>query len=194
MGRGSPLVGISWLNRPLHFDWFVGALFGDDPIRGEVRQGTDFFGGYRVGADLDHYWGTELRAGWGQLNASNVQGPPRTRRSDVFISDVSVLYYPWGDARWRPYAQLGLGVANFDFVDQNGFGRNETLVGMPIGGGVKFQFRRWLAMRADVLDNMAFGGNRLSTMHNVSLTIGFEIHWGARRPSYWPWQPSRHTW
>ena len=61
VGFGEPLVGTSWLNRPFHAGWLVGGLFGDDLIAGQVDQDEDIFGGYRLGWDFDHYWGSELR-------------------------------------------------------------------------------------------------------------------------------------
>jgi len=187
------LVGTSWLNRPYYAGWFIGPMFGDDPVAGGTEHGNDAFGGLLLGWDYDHYWGTQLRFGWATLGL--IDDDSRRRHSnDLFLSDLSLLYYPWGDSRWRPYLLLGLGGANFDFVDHRQNSHEATLLALPFGGGVKYQFRRWMAMRAEILDNVAFGSEGLRTMHNVSLVLGVEVHWGAKPKSYWPWRPGRHVW
>ena len=108
-GMGQPLQGTSWLNRPSYAGWMLGGMFGDDVIGGRVDQGNDFFWGYLLGRDFDHMWGLQLRLGWSAIDISDAQNPPRPRSSDLFVGDVSVLYYPWGDTRWRPYILAGLG-------------------------------------------------------------------------------------
>jgi hypothetical protein len=192
-GKGEPLVGTSWLNRPYYAGWFLGPIFGASPVDG-MDQGNGAFGGLILGWDMDHYWGTQLRFGWAAMQLTDRDFPQRIRNNDVFITDLSLLYYPWGDSRWRPYGLLGLGAASFSFADQRWVGHDPTLLGMPFGGGLKYQFRRWWAFRAEVLDNVAFGSEGLNTMHNVSLTIDMEVRWGARPKSYWPWQSERHIW
>ncbi len=195
VGIGQPLRGTSWLNRPKYAGWFMGILNGGELIKNRVDQNTDLFGGYRFGWDFDHFWGAEARIGWAALNLTNIQGPPSTRTGDVIIADLNVLYYPWGDARWRPYCFMGMGGASFDFVDHNGRGHDDTLFGMPIGLGIKFLTdRRWLVLRAEIADNIAFGDGGLDTMQNVSFTLGVEAHYGARPKTYWPWHPNRHIW
>ena len=90
-----------------------------------------YFGGYRLGWDCDYYWGCELRAGfatmpeWDSTRAKIAQKQADTlaglapddpwrdrydRRRDVDVNvwDASLLYYPWGDSTWRPYALVGL--------------------------------------------------------------------------------------
>lgn len=188
------MMRTSWLNRPYHADWFVGALFGEELISGRVRQGNDLFGGYRLGWDMDHYWGSEVRLGWSAPELVGPQNQPLGRTGDAFVGDINLLYYPWGDARWRPYLLVGVGVANFSFVDEAGIHYDTTLMGLPLGGGIKYALRQWLALRAELLDNMAFGNHGIKTQHNVSLTLGVEVHWGAITRSYWPWNPGRHVW
>ena len=195
VGLGEPLRSTSWLNRPHYVGWFFGMLAGDTLINGRVDQNTDLFGGYRFGWDLDHFWATEFRLGWAALNLSDDQFPQQIRTSDVIVGDVSFLYYPWGDARWRPYVSMGLGASSFDFVDDVGLSHDDTLFNLPIGVGIKYlTLRRWLALRAEVTDNIAFSDAGLNSMHNVGITFGVEIHYGARPKTYWPWHPSRHMW
>ncbi|GMQ80363.1 MAG: hypothetical protein BMS9Abin04_342 [Planctomycetia bacterium] len=194
VGKGQPLVGTSWLNRPYHADWFLGALYGDSPINGRVDLGSDIYGGYRLGWDIDHYWGTEVRFAWTQLELVGNDMQPLGGSSEVVLADVNLLYYPWGDSRWRPYVLIGVGGANFNFIDDAGVLRDTTLFGLPVGGGVKYLVRHWLALRADILSNIAVGADGLSTMNNTTLTVGMEVHWGAAPRSYWPWNPGHHVW
>ncbi len=181
-GLGQPLEGTSWRNRPIHADWFVGWLWGDQLIGGRVGQGENLFGGYRIGYDFGHYWGAELRAGFAypEVHAGSLAS---TNSRDVFW-DAHALFYPWGDARWRPYASLGLGAAGFHFVDDQGRSVDQYLVHMPLGIGVKYQWKRWLALRADLMDNLAIGSSGLNTMNNFSATVGVEVHCGLRRVKY----------
>jgi hypothetical protein len=194
IGKGHPLEGTSWLNRPHYAGWFMGTMFGDEIITDRIDQNSDFYGGYRIGWDWDHYWGSEARLGFSQLNLRDSAKNALPDTDDVLLGDVSLLYYPWGDSLWRPYFLAGIGFGHFHFDDELGNGHNGLLLGFPIGGGLKYQHRRWLAFRIEVLDNIALANQGLATMHNVSLTFGVEVHHGAHSRSYWPWHPSRHVW
>jgi hypothetical protein len=94
------------------------------------------------------------------------------------------LYYPWGDAQWRPYLSIGFGAANFYFRDTRGVGINQTLVALPYGAGTKYYLHNWLALRLAVMDNWAIGTGGLDTMHNISLDFGLEVRFGGMRRKY----------
>jgi hypothetical protein len=192
VGKGEPLVGTSWLNRPLHVDWFYGQMWPSDLISGRVKQQSDGFGGYRFGRDVDHYWGWETRLGFAKFWATDNTNALLTKGSSLLLWDGELLYYPWGDAKWRPFALWGLGVANWRFNDELDQNYKSFLVHMPLGIGAKYQCRKWLAMRLDLIDNISFAGSGVSAMHNVSLTFGVEVHFGGWRRSYYPWNPARH--
>ena len=165
---------------------------GDPLIIGHVNQGQRVMGAYRAGWDFDHYWGAEFRFAFAYLDLIDVQGVPATRDARNLYWDGNLSYYPWGDAKWRPFVSVGLGVASFRFKDDLGRKFNESLLEVPLGIGVKYRARKWLAWRLDVRDNLAVSGSGLSTMHNVSFTGGVEIHFGNRPTSYYPWNPSAH--
>lgn len=190
-GRGQPLESGSWLNRPYHFDVFVGAMWGDDLVTDVVRQNGDTFSGVRLGADLDHYLGVELRVANSMLNVLDDGAIPIPRENELWVLDGSVQYYPWGDARWRPFATIGLGFTSIDYLDHVGVRIKDTLLGMPIGIGMKYRARQWLTLRAELMDNIAFGSDQVPTMHNLSLTAGLEFRFGGSRTSYWPWLPGK---
>jgi len=188
VGRGCPLSGTSWLNRPWHFDMFAGVVVPSS-LTDQVDQKTDFIGGIRLGKDYDHYWGWEGRMGIAFPGLNDNQNPPAPRNADVLFLDAKLMYYPWGDARWRPYTTIGLGLSNYKFSDERGVRYAEVLFTMPFGVGVKWQYTRWCALRFDVVDNLTFSGAGINTLHNISFTLGFESRFGGRPPTYWPYSP-----
>lgn len=194
VGKGNPMGNSSWLNRPYHYDWFIGPLLGDDLITNRVSQDNVIYGGLRLGWDFDYFWGIEWRFGWADPGATYADQEIDPANVSFVISDVDVVYYPWGDAKVRPYLLWGLGVSQIDFQDDLGFNHHATLATMPFGAGVKFHQFPWLVWRLEILDNLAFGADQISTMNNVSLTAGMELRFGARPSSYWPWRPGRVVW
>lgn len=188
-GIGHPLIGTSWLNRPYHVGWFLGSIIPEPPIRGLVDVDDSAFGGYRIGHDFDHYWGVEGRFGISRPRTVDFSTGTMIDDNIFIFWDTSLLYYPWGDALWRPYISLGLGVAHSRFEDLAGTAYAEVQLNTPLGFGVKYQLRRWLAVRFDALDNIAWSGSGLDTQHNFLLTLGVEVRFGAEPVSYWPWNP-----
>jgi len=165
----------NWENEPVHFDTFLGFL--DD----RTAQNTGVFGGFRLGWDYDTYWGVETRLAFTSLQEDT--GP-------VVVWDESLLYYPWGDSRVRPYITVGLGLNEVKIVDSDDLHSRQNLIDMPFGFGFKYRLHEWLVLRFDVLDNMAFGSGCLGTMNNISFTTGFEYRFGGAHYSYWPWDPA----
>jgi hypothetical protein len=193
VGKGIPLEGASWLNRPYHVDWFLGPLLGDQ-LTATVRQDNVLFGGLRIGWDFDYFWGVEWRFGWADPRATYAEPLPQPVDVSYVVSDVDLLYYPWGDAKVRPYFLVGVGATQLDFIDDQGQNHHATLATLPLGGGVQFHQWPWLVWRIEFLNNLAFGADDISTMNNVSLTAGMELRLGARPASYWPWRSSRTIW
>ncbi|MEX2139736.1 MAG: outer membrane beta-barrel protein [Pirellulales bacterium] len=192
-GEGEPLLGASWLNRPYYTGFFLGALHGDTLIPGEINQSIGFFGGFRLGWDYDTYWGLETRVGFSELGLDFIDEPSVDGlATDIVVWDASLVYHPWGDSRWRPYFSLGVGLVDYDFLDELGLRHSDAVVGLPWGVGLKYRQSDWIAMRFDLLDNVAFGGKAgFETMNNLSLTAGLEFRFGGTRKSYFPWNPSR---
>jgi hypothetical protein len=192
VNKSEPLLYSSWLNRPYYVDWFVGPVMTDSPAD-SVGITNDLLGGFRIGWDFDYYWGVEWRLGWASPNIT-VPGSSDEINGRYFIGDVDFVYYPWGDTRVRPYFQIGLGVTEFRSLHDDGTGIEATMLSMPFGVGVMFPQTHWLAWRLDIIDNLAFGGDGVDTMNNISFTAGMEMRFGARPKSYWPWRSSRTIW
>ncbi len=187
VGPGEPLLNGSWLNRPYSFGVVFGVLAGGEVLPGRVDQGTDLIGGYRLGWDLNHFWGTETRFVFAALDLDNEVGNNDLGTGDAVFWDVSALYYPWGDSRWRPYFSIGLGLASFKFTDPDEKLHRQDRLGLPIGIGIKHRFSPWFVLRVDLTDNIGLGSG---TLHNVSFLFSTEIRFGGERVSYWPWMPT----
>ncbi|MGE0756237.1 MAG: outer membrane protein [Pirellulaceae bacterium] len=187
LGLGDPLIGTSWLNRPLYAGWLAGEMFGGELGSG-LEQQASLFGGYRIGWDFDYYWGVEGR--WAFTHADLLDPADATWRGALRRSyyDLHLVYYPWGDSRWRPYAALGMGAATSDFQLPDGTSVGQTHFGLPWSLGVKYYWKNWLTLRLNFSDNLAFGHGPVHTMHQVSLTGDMEVRWGGRRPSYDPYR------
>jgi len=193
-GIGKPLTGTSWRNRPFHIGWLFGGLIGDSLIDGVIDQQDGLIGGYRLGWDFDHYWGTELRYAFAKQDLIDLQGMTALPSGTDNFWDLNLLYYPWGDAEWRPFASVGLGFANFRFEDANQVLVDDSLLTIPLGVGVKHFYRPWLALRTSLMDNLSIGSRGLGTMHNVSLSFGVEVHFGGPRRTYFPYHGGGMIW
>jgi hypothetical protein len=194
VGLGKPLVGTSWLNRPIYVGLDIGPYWMTHRIEDSVGRDTDIFGGLILGCDWDYYWGSELRFEWATPELINSEARDADRADGLFEWNANLLYYPWGDSTFRPYWRWGIGTAHFDFPDDDGHRRDETLLTFPLGIGMKYPLLRWLAARAEFTDHLSVGDDGLPTMHNLTLTLGLECRYGVHPRSYWPWNPSRHIW
>lgn len=186
----------SWLFRPFHLDAFAGTLLAAPPIRDRVDAGTGFYTGFRFGWDMSKHFGMETSFGFSKIANSYPHVPFKMGDEKLFLWDVSWLWYPWGDTRFRPYMIVGTGLADVNFNDDIYQTVHSTLFEFPWGGGFKYRLGNRLAFRFDVRDNVIYGaGNGLNLMHNASLTANIEWHFGGGpKRSYWPWNPGRSWW
>lgn len=192
VGRGDPLVGTSWLNRPWNASWFFGGLVGDELQSGDVAFDDGWIGGYRFGYDFDHYWGAEARYGFGHPSLVNLANDLPLGGGQIEFLDASLLYYPWGDAAWRPYAFIGLGAAWLAFQDEDQRYLHVSALTMPWGLGVKRRLDKHWVLRMEVADQFIFAADGADAMHQWTVTGGVEVHFGGRRPSYFPWDSGIH--
>jgi hypothetical protein len=194
IGLGQPLVGTSWRNRPLYFGTFVGGVMMDDLVPNRIYQNDTTFVGARLGFDFDHFWALEGRWAFARPDLADGASRPFFPASRDNFADVSLLYYPFGDARWRPYVLAGLGFTTFRFNDELGQRISEATLDVPLGLGLKYFYGPWFTLRFDFVDNLSVGNSRLSGMHNISLMAGAEFRFGGRRPSYFPWHNNTAYW
>jgi hypothetical protein len=217
VGLGEPLTRESWLYRPFSVGWHVGMIQGSELITDWIGMKTGYFAGYRAGWDSGYYWGAELHLSFGsielydsgraiaqqrQTDIDNGYAPndpwvnrfDARRDLDLIQFDLRAMYYPWGDAAWRPYFALGLGVSELRFMDRMSQHYREHFVLLPIALGVKYRYNDWLALRLELADNLSISTGRVKSTNNISLTAGFEVRFGGTRTAYWPWNPGRHYW
>jgi len=208
----------TWLFRPYSVDWFAGGVWGGAVIDDWVSQSSGFVGGVRLGWDADPFWGVEMRVALGELELTDSSRAitaqqtaddkagledddplrlrfDRRRALDLFLWDINLIYYPLGDTRLRPFAMIGLGTAKITFKDRLSNEYDEIVLGMPVGGGIKWRCNDWLGLHCTLTDNIALSGGRgFNTLHELSLTGGVEIRFGGSRRSYWPWNPGKFYW
>ncbi len=193
-GMGVPLVGTSWLNRPYYFGIDLGTLWITDRVQPDVTRDIDMYGGIYGGWDWDYYWGTELSIQRATPELINEHARDANRGDRMMIYTASLLYYPWGDSLYRPYWRCGIGEMDIDFPTDSGHRRDESLWTFPVGMGIKYPVRRWLAARAEFADQIGVGNSGVAAQHDLTLTFALEWRFGAHPRSYWPWNPSRHIW
>lgn len=193
-GMGHPLVGTSWLNRPYYFGVDIGTVWVETPPQENVNRDADTFGGIYAGYDWDYYWGTELAVQRATPEMRNELQPYINSGDRLMLWTANMMYYPWGDSYYRPYWRLGIGEMDIDYVLDNGRRHDEQLWAIPIGIGIKYPVRRWLAARAEFSDKIGLGNTGVATQHDFTLTFALEWRFGAHPRSYWPWNPSNHIW
>lgn len=189
---GDPLVGTSWLNRPWSVSWFLGGFAGDEVQAGDVAFDDGLFGGYRFGYDFEHYWGAEARYGFGHPDLVNLENRFPLGGGQVEYLDVSILYYPWGDTAWRPYGFLGIGAGWLNFQDENQRYVRAEAPTMPWGFGLKRRLDQHWVLRFEIGNYLSFDAGGVDAHNNLTITGGVEVHFGGRRPSYFPWDPGIH--
>jgi hypothetical protein len=185
-GVGDPLIGTSWRNRPVYVSVFAGGLLGDELQAGVVEQGGGMIFGGRFGGDFDHYWGAEVRLAFSDLHV-NYPGDVSSGKSSNSYFDASLLYYPLGDTRWRPYFTVGFGIAGYHYTDAEDRIIRTSAIAVPWGGGVKYLLTRHMALRFDVIDNFTFAARKADSMHNLMFTGGVEFRFGGRSVDYGGW-------
>jgi hypothetical protein len=182
-GLGVRLTETSWLARPFEIGGFAGGIDGDPLVRGRVDQANAFFGGVHWGWDYDHRWGLEKRLGYVPLRVSDIQRASSPRDGHAWIGEYRLMYYPWGDMRWRPYVAGSLGLADFVFTDDVGSRFHRMLFAVTYGVGVKYLIGDRFVLRGEVVDILVPASGEISTMHNLTFTAGFEYRFGL--PKRW---------
>ena len=146
----------------------------------DVQQNNGSLMGLRLGWDLDHYYGLEGRFAFSNPQIMDAGGNSLGDSHDYWM-DVSALYYPFGDARWRPYFGLGVGLATYRFRDQTNERIHDSSVSVPISVGVKYFYSPHFTLRFDAVDNVTLGSDNLDAMNSFFLLGSVEYRFGGRR-------------
>ncbi len=204
---------VDWSQRPISVGAFAGGMVGGPLISDWTGSTAGFDGGWRVGWDVDPSWGTEMRFAFASLgvydtfrsqqalialdnsNGLAVDDPERHRfdhrNAELFQGDVDILYYPWRETRLRPYLLAGMGLTYINFQDRLGQSYQVNCLSLPLGIGIKYLCDENLAIRLDLLDDIAMSNQHLVTQNNFSITGGLELRLGGSRKIYWPFDLSR---
>jgi hypothetical protein len=180
LGIGLPLVGNGWRSQPFSITTFSGVTDGGALIPGHLNQLPSFYGGLNLGWDYDHHWGIEKRLGFGALNLTNGEHQPIPTTGMSVTGEYRLMYYPLGDARFRPFLTAGVGWSDFYFEDDRGANHLDTVGMIPFGVGLKYLCTDRFAIRIDLIDEMTFGGGVLSNFHYAAFTVGLEFRYGKR--------------
>ena len=212
-GVGQPLVMRSWQDHPYYFGGFVGYVAGSQLVADMIDQRGGSNGGLKLGYNFNDYWGVEGRLhfasidiretdygrqvydDWYAASFPNLPYRPLTTRSNqLTMVDVSVQYYPLGNAKWRPFFTYGIGFTRESFIDTFGVNNRVDAMTMPIGIGLRYWWNEHLAIQADLVDNIVFSTGQAKTQGNVAFTVGLSYAFGmskkCRPTAYWPYTPS----
>ena len=196
-GVGTPLENQSWLDRPWYVGVFGGWVSGSKLISGQIDQGTGNIGGIALGKNLNHYWGLEGRFFGSSIAISDVTDSlmlASDRSSRLTALDLSAHYYPYGEARWRPYFKLGIGYTQQSFTDNYGLGHNINACTVPFGFGLKYWWSDRVNVFGEVVDNIVFGNGPTTTQSDWALNFGVHFTFGSNpnyHPTvYWPQSPA----
>jgi hypothetical protein len=215
-GWCGPAVEESWLCRPCSLGWLVGIVQGGPILHDWVGLDQGLQAGIRLGWDFRDTWGLEARFAYASVGVNDsaraaqalwdldtlagypANSPYRhrfdSRNADLFQCDLDVICYPWGDTWLRPYLIAGVGATDVHLTDRIGTLYHRFAFSMPLGVGLKYRCSESVAVRLDLIDDIAFLGSGMETQNNLSLTLGMEARFGGPRKTYWPWNPDRHFW
>ncbi|MDR1494017.1 MAG: hypothetical protein LBT05_15045 [Planctomycetaceae bacterium] len=197
-GVGSPLEDESWLDRPYYFGVFCGKTYGTKLIKGQIDQKSGQDGGVVLGWNIDHYWGIESRLFCSSVSirdVSNSVTPVRDRSNKITTLDAAIHYYPYGEAKWRPYMRIGLGYVHERFQDNFGNSQKINTWEIPFGFGLKYWWSDRVNVYAEVADNVILGREITTTHSHWALNFGVNFSFGTNPNAvptiYWPQAPGR---
>jgi hypothetical protein len=169
-------VAREWLDQPLYVSFMAGGMRGNGPVSERVEQTEiGLFTGLSFGWDFSQYLGTEKRFGYAapQIESSNLAGVERN--ASMLFGEYRLLVYPLGESKWRPYFVGGIGLAELNFRDDHAKLHHNAELLFPLGVGIKVMHGPHFASRLELLDDFSLGSGDIAAMHNISLSLGFEL-------------------
>lgn len=178
-GYGEALVDTSWRTQPLYVGVFGGGLDGGPFVPDRFDQDATLYGGIVYGWDYDHRWGFSRRLGYEALNLHDDSGGP-DRHGWAVVGEERLLFYPWGDMRWRPYFMGGLGLGEWSFTNDHDHRELRTLFVGSFGFGLKYMIVERLAISGEVSDLLVAGQRNIASSSNLIFVGGIEFRFGQR--------------
>jgi hypothetical protein len=111
----------------LRVDSIAATMTANDTVKDAVGGQSGFFSCARLGLH-DEYWRIESGIGiaWTTvLDRSKPLMDYANRESVVW--NLSLLYFPFGDYRWRPFVLLGTGISELNTLAKNSQGNSATV-------------------------------------------------------------------
>ncbi len=180
----------SWQRYPFYFEKFTGVINVNEPVYNLIHNGVGNLFGGRWGWDFARSMGVETRLGYVRSTLNDTLHPLIPAHENFLFWDADLMFYPFGDTKWRPFAMLGMGLVDLGYIDDHGREWHQQLITMPFAVGVKYRLNNLNALRLDVTDNVIFGnnhgGNGQHVMHNISVLFAFERRFGLPHRSYFP--------
>ncbi len=176
---------------------FAVALLMAAPAKAEVRKGAfslfPFVGGYTfdgtqhletnvatgvaLGYNITENWGVEGRFTWVPLQTTQGDIPGDY---SLFNFRADVLYHFMPEGRLVPYVALGGGWSRTEWQK----GDNDDAI-LAYGGGVKYAFNDWLALRGDIRQILSFHSDKYGATaywNNFEYTFGLAFQFGGVKP------------
>ena len=155
----------------------VSPFVGGYTFDGSQHLQTNIATGLDLGYNLTENWGVEGRFTWVPLQAAKGDIPGEY---SLFNFHGDVLYHFFPEGQFVPYVALGAGLSRTEFLTYD----NHDAI-LVYGGGVKYFFTDWLALRGDVRHIFSFHTNNPGGMdywNNFQYTVGLSFSFGGGKP------------
>jgi len=149
----------------------VSTFLGGYTFDGKQHVQTNIAVGLGLGYNLTKHWGLE-----GNFTLVPVKYTINNRKGDLFNLRGDVLYHFMPERKLVPFVALGGGWSETPKPFNNNTNQDLTL---DYGGGVKYFFNDWLALRGDARHIFSFHSKE-PTWQNFEYTIG--VTFQSRRP------------
>ena len=155
----------------------VSPFVGGYTFDGSQHLQTNVATGLGLGYNLTENWGVEGRFTWVPLQAAKGDIPGEY---SLFNFHGDVLYHFFPEGQFVPYVALGAGLSRTELLTYD----NHDAI-LVYGGGVKYFFTDWLALRGDVRQIFSFHTNNPGGMdywNNFQYTVGLSFSFGGGKP------------
>jgi hypothetical protein len=136
MEKSVPLNFSSWLNRPVPSRLVRRpACSATVPIRRPTSSRQTPSSAACGSAGTSTTTGAPSGASAGSDPEIFYEGSSDRQPGQYWVSDVNLIYYPWGDTRVRPFFVTGIGISEIGSLHNDGGPLEANLLGTPFGHG-----------------------------------------------------------